>query len=80
VPRLRQSRLVASILDGVTVGSLALMAVVTWQLGRVAVVDLGTAALLIGSAILLLRFRLSSTWLVVAGAGLGMILSIVRAH
>ena len=80
VPRLRQSGLVASILDGVTVGALALMAVVTWQLGRVAVVDLGTAALLIGSAILLLRFRLSSTWLVVAGAGLGMVLSIVRAH
>ena len=79
VPRLRQSRLVASILDGVTVGSLALMAVVTWQLGRVAVVDLGTAALLVASAILL-RFRLNSTWLIVAGAGLGMILSIVRAH
>ena len=34
VSRLRESRLVASILDGVTVGSLALMAVVTWQLGR----------------------------------------------
>src|SRR5206468_1174812 len=53
VPRLRQSGLVASILDGVTVGALALMAVVTWQLGRVAVVDLGTAALLVASAILL---------------------------
>ena len=79
VPRLRQSGLVASILDGVTVGALALMAVVTWQLGRVAVVDLGTAALLVASAILL-RFRLNSTWLIVAGAGLGMILSIVRAH
>src|SRR5947208_131241 len=79
VPRLRRSRLVAMLLDGVTVGALALMAVVTWQLGRVAVVDLGTAALLVASAILL-RFRLNSTWLIVAGAGLGMILSIVRAH
>src|SRR5437667_404769 len=80
VPRLRQSRLVAMLLDGVTVGALALMAVVTWQLSRVAVVDLATAALLGASAILLPRFRLSSTWLIVAGAGLGMILSIVRAH
>ena len=70
----------ADVLDGVTVGALALMAVVTWQLARVAVMDLATAVLLVASAILLLRFRLSSTWLIVAGAGLGMILSIVRAH
>jgi chromate transporter len=76
---LRTSRLVASILDGVTVGSLALMAVVTWQLGRAAVVDVVTAMLAIGSAVLLLRFRLNSTWLIVAGAGVGTILGIVRA-
>ena len=79
MPRLRQSRLVAMLLDGVTVGALALMAVVTWQLGRVAVVDLATAALLVASAILLLRFRLSSTWLIVVGAGFGMIRAVLRA-
>jgi chromate transporter len=77
--RLRESRLVASILDGVTVGSLALMAVVTWQLGRAAVTDVVTAVLAIGSAFLLLRFRLNSTWLIVGGAGVGTILGIVRA-
>ena len=80
VPLLRESRLVASILDGVTVGSLALMAVVTWQLGRAAVVDVPTAVLAVGSAVLLLRFRLNSTWLIVAGAGLGMMLGFVGAH
>jgi chromate transporter len=73
VPRLRDSRLMASILDGVTVGSLALIAVVAWQLGRAAVVDIATATLAVASAVLLLRFRLNSTWLIVAGAGLGMI-------
>ena len=80
VSRLRESRLVASILDGVTVGSLALMAVVTWQLGRAAVTDVVTAVLAIGSAFLLLRFRLNSTWLIVGGAGVGTILGIVRAR
>jgi chromate transporter len=75
---LRGSRLVASILDGVTVGSLALMAVVTWQLGRAAVMDVATAALATGSAVVLLRFRLNSTWLIVAGAGVGTILAIAR--
>src|SRR5206468_3650372 len=36
VTPLRRSRLVASILDGVTAGSVALIAVVAWQLGRAA--------------------------------------------
>ena len=79
VARLRESRLVASILDGVTVGSLALILVVTWQLGRAAVVDVATAALAIGSGVLLLRFQLNATWLIVAGAGIGMMLGITRA-
>jgi chromate transporter len=65
---------------GLTVGSLALMAVVTWQLGCAAVVDVATAVLAIGSAVLLLRFQLSSTWLILAGAAAGMTLSIVRVH
>jgi chromate transporter len=77
---LRESRLVASILDGVTIGALALMAVVTWQLGRAAVVDVVTAGLAIGSAVLLLRFRLNSSWVIVAGAAVGTILGIVRAR
>lgn len=76
----RESRLVASILDGVTIGALALMAVVTWQLGRAAVVDVVTAGLAIGSAVLLLRFRLNSSWVIVAGAAVGTILGIVRAR
>jgi chromate transporter len=79
VSRLRESRVAASILDGVTVGSLALMAVVTWQLGRAAVVDVPTATLAIGSAVLLLRFQLGSTWLIAVGAGLGTVLGIGRA-
>jgi chromate transporter len=69
VPKLRRSALASSILDGVVVGSLALMAVVAWQLGRAAVVDWITLAILIASAVLLLRLRLNSAW-VIAGAGL----------
>src|SRR3989442_6861983 len=59
VSRLRESRLSAAILDGVTAGSLALMAVVTWQVGHAAVVDVATASLAVGSTLLLLRFRLN---------------------
>jgi chromate transporter len=78
--QLRQSPLVASIVDGVTVGSLALMGVVTWQLCRSAIVDLATTLVALASVILLLGFRVNSTWLIGAGAGLGMLLWVVQAH
>jgi len=73
VPRLRRSRAAGAFLDGVNVASLALMAVVTWQLGRAALVDLSTVALALISALLLIRFRVNSTWLVLGGAALGVL-------
>ena len=68
IPRLRKSAVAGAFLDGVIVASLALMAVVTWHLGRDAVIDLPTALLAIGSAVLLIRFRLNSLWLVLGGS------------
>lgn len=75
VPRLRTSPTAAALLDGVNVASLALMAVVTALLGRAAVVDVPTALLAAGAAILLLRFRPNSTWLVLGGAVAGAIIA-----
>jgi len=71
VPRLRRSPAAAAFLDGVNAASLALMAVVTWQLGRAAVPDVLTAALAMLAAVLLLRYRVNSSWLVLAGAVIG---------
>lgn len=71
VPRLRGSALLASILDGVNVAALGLMAAVTWELGQAAVVDWLTALLAIVAAVLLFRFRLNSAWLVLGGAIVG---------
>ncbi|MBK9966963.1 MAG: chromate efflux transporter [Holophagales bacterium] len=75
VPRLRASRTAAAFLDGVNVASLALMAVVTAILGRTAIVDLPTALLGVLAALLLLRFRVNSTWLVLGGAVVGAIIA-----
>jgi chromate transporter len=74
VRRLRQSPAAAAFLDGVNAASLALMAVVTWQLGRSAIHDLPTAALALAAAGLLFRFRLNSAWLIVAGGAVGVAL------
>ncbi len=74
VPKLRASRRASTFLDGVNVASLALMAVVTVQLGRAALVDLPTAVLGAFSALLLVKFKLNSTWLVLGGAAAGFLL------
>jgi chromate transporter len=73
VPRIRKSKAAGAFLDGVNVASLALMAAVSWQLGRASLVDGVTAVLAIASLIALLRFRLNSAWLVLAGAIVGLI-------
>jgi chromate transporter len=44
VPWLRRSRLAGAFLDGVNVASLALMALVTWELARTALIDVLTIA------------------------------------
>jgi len=71
VPRLSRSPVAGAFLDGVNVASVALMALVTVHLARAAVVDVATALLAIVSATLLIRFRASSAWLVLAGGLLG---------
>jgi chromate transporter len=72
VPRLRASRIAGAFLDGVNVASLALMAVVTGQLGAAAIRDLITAALALVAAAALLRWRVNSVWLILAGAAAGL--------
>jgi chromate transporter len=73
LPRLRASRSAGAVLDGINVASLALMALVTWQLAQSALVDWFTVLLGIASEIALLRYRrLNSAWLVLAAGALGM--------
>ncbi|EDY16989.1 chromate transporter, chromate ion transporter (CHR) family [Chthoniobacter flavus Ellin428] len=69
--RLRASPTMGAFLDGLNVASLALMVVVTWQLGRSAVVDVVTVVIALVAAVLLFRFRVNSMWLVLGGAILG---------
>ncbi|WNG49724.1 chromate efflux transporter [Archangium minus] len=73
VPRMRRSWVASAFLDGVNVASLALMATVTWQLGRAALVDVWTVGLALLSAVLLIRYRVNSAWLVLGGAAVGLL-------
>jgi chromate transporter len=71
IPRLRRSPVFSSLLDGVNVASLALMAAVTWRLGRATIVDPFAALIALAALALLLRFKVNSAWLVIGGGALG---------
>jgi chromate transporter len=75
VPMMRRSPTMRAALDAVNVASLALMAVVTVQLARTAVVDVITVVLTAISALLLLRWKVNSAWLVLGGALVGLVVT-----
>jgi chromate transporter len=72
--RIRQSLLASAFLDGVNAAAVALMAAVALILGRATLLDGWTCALGLVSVALLLRFRVNATWLILGGAGLGILL------
>ena len=71
---IRKSPLAAAFLDGVNAAAVALMASVALALGRATLVDDWTWAFALVSAALLIRFRVNATWLILAGAALGILL------
>lgn len=73
VPLIRRSRVAGAALDGVNVASLALMAVVTWELGRDALVDLTTILIAVAAGALLATRRVNAAWLLLGGALAGLL-------
>ena len=71
LPRLRRLRATGAFLDGVNVASVALLTVVAWQLGTAALVDGLTLTLAATALLALLRFKINSAWLILAGGVLG---------
>lgn len=69
IPRLRQSPWAGGFLDGVNAASLGLMAAVTIRLGVAAFVDPVTVGLALAAALLIFRWNVNTTWLIL-GAGL----------
>jgi chromate transporter len=77
VAKLRRSLWAGAFLDGVNVGALGLMAGVTWQLGRAAIVDWLSLMLAAVSAFMLFRFRVNSVWILLAGGIIGLVYKLV---
>ena len=73
IPRMRNSPWFGGLLDGVNVASLSLMAAVTWQLGAASLTDPLAVLIALVSLVLLIRFKINSTWLIVGGALTGLL-------
>ena len=73
IPKIRKSPTAGAILDGVVVGSLALIAVVAWQLGEASIRDGFTVSILLVSIIAIFRFKINSAWLILGAAVVGWI-------
>ncbi len=78
VARLRRSPWSGGFLDGANAASIALLAVVGWQLGRAAIVDALTVALAVAAGVAVLTTRVNSAWLVAAGAVVGLLGAALR--
>ena len=72
VDRIRNRVWSAAFLDGVNASALALMAGVTAQLAREALVDPLTVALALAALAVLLRTRINSAWLIMLGGVIGL--------
>jgi chromate transporter len=77
VPKIRNSAWAGSLLDGVNASALGLMAAVTFQLAASSLIDFYTALIAIVSLILLLRYKINSTWLIAGGALAGFFVSLM---
>lgn len=78
VPFLRKSPTAGAFLDGLVVASLALMAVVSIAIARTSIVDPWTALIALACLVALLRFKVSSIFLVLGGAAIGLAVSLLR--
>jgi chromate transporter len=77
IPKLRNSAWTASLLDGVNAASLGLMAAVTLTLASGSLTDWFTVFLALAALLILICFKINSTWLVLAGAVLGVLVNLI---
>ena len=78
IPKIRNSPWLSGLLDGVNVASLGLMAAVSWQLAKSSLTDPLAIGIALVSFVLLFRFKLNSTWLILVGAIVGLLFSALQ--
>lgn len=78
IPKMRNSLWFGGLLDGINAASLSLMAAVSWQLGRASLTGPISIAIAVAAFVLLVRFKVNSTWLIIGGALIGLLSTAFR--
>ena len=73
IQRMRSSKLLSGLLDGVNAAAVGLMAGVTVLLAREAIVDALTVAIAVTALLLLFVARVNSAWLILSGGAIGVL-------
>jgi len=78
LPKLRKSPTASAFLDGVNAAAVALMAFVGWQFARGTLVNVPAAVIGVISALLVLRYRVNSAWVILGGAVAGILAKVAH--
>jgi chromate transporter len=71
--KVRNSTTISKFLTGVNFAALGLMAGVTWEVARTAVIDSITGVIAAIALLLIVRFKVSAPWLILGGGVIGLI-------
>ncbi|MGH2776216.1 MAG: chromate efflux transporter [Actinomycetota bacterium] len=77
IERMRASKWFSGLLDGVNAAAVGLMAGVTIELAREAIVDVTTVVVAVGALLLLAVARVNSAWLILAGGAIGLVVDML---
>jgi chromate transporter len=77
LPKLRKSPIAGAFLDGVNAGAVALMAYISWQFARSAIVNVQTFLIALAGVVLLIKFKFNSAWLVLGAAAVSILLRLI---
>ncbi|QCS49889.1 chromate efflux transporter [Picosynechococcus sp. PCC 11901] len=80
LPKLLQAKSFRAFLDGVNIGALSLMTVVTVFLAQSSLVDPLTIGVAIAALFLLTKYKINSLWLVLGGMAIGLLAPFVVAQ
>jgi chromate transporter len=78
IPKMRSSPWVSGLLDGVNIASLGLMAVVSVKLGLSSLTDWLTIVLFASSFFVLMKTKVNSVWLILAGGMIGWVANMLN--
>jgi chromate transporter len=74
IPKLKGSASARTFLNGINAATMGLMAAVSWQLARGAIVDIFTALEAVIAFFILLRYQINAAWLILGGVAAGFVM------